>query len=802
MNVKKKFVVFVATGLISFPSCLSQKQLTGNRENNRAVSPATAIHLFKSQDVKLLPGLFKEAETTDLDYILALDPDRLLAPYLREAGLAPKAASYTNWENTGLDGHIGGHYLSALAMMLAETGNEEVQRRLYYMISELKKCQDAYGDGYLGGVPGSKALWKAVFEGNVEAIRKKWVPFYNIHKVYAGLRDAYLFTGNTTAKDMLIKFSDWFVRLVQALSPEKMESMLDTEYGGINEVLADVFALTGEKKYLEAARRFSHKAILLPLEKQEDRLNNLHANTQIPKVIGFKRIADLGNDNDYNRAAHFFWETVVNNRTVAIGGNSVREHFNPSNDFSSMITSEEGPESCNTYNMLKLTKLLFQSDGLVKYIDFYERALYNHILSTQLPERGGFVYFTPMRPGHYRVYSQPETSMWCCVGSGIENHTKYNEMIYGYDQDALYVNLFIPSALRWDQKGMQLTQTTDFPDGEKTVLTIDKPGNTSVAINIRYPSWVSKGAMKIWVNKKEVPVEVPPSSYFSIKRKWKKGDRIEIYLPMHTVAEQLPDGSPYYALVHGPIVLAAKTGTDEMTGLFADNSRFGHIARGKKYPLDQEPVFVSDDNDIASRVKPVKGKVMTFRADDLIFPDQYRHLELIPFYKVNASRYIVYWQKETPSGLKKIQEELAVREAKASRLAGQTIDMVAPGEQQPESDHFMEMERSRQGVHRDRHWRDAEGWFSYKLNDPQKEAVILRVMYYGLDRNRHFSIFINNTRLADVLLEGKQGDTFFTVDYSVPPQVVQASGGELVVKFQATEGSVAGGIYEVRLLKK
>ena len=757
---------------------------------------------FKYEDVQLLPGVFKAAEQTDLNYILALDKDKLLAPFLREAGLPAKAQSYTNWENSGLDGHIGGHYLSALAMMYAATGNKETKQRLDYMVNELKKCQDKNGDGYIGGVPDSKALWAAVMQGDIDALQKKWVPFYNIHKVYAGLRDAYMFAGNEQAKKMLIKFSDWFVKLSNALTPQKMEQMLRTEHGGINEVLADVYALTGDKKYLDAAYSFSHKAILEPLENGQDKLNNLHANTQIPKIIGFKRIADVNKDGDYNKAAHFFWETVVTKRTVAIGGNSVREHFNPSDDFSSMITTEQGPETCNTYNMLKLTKMLYQSDALVKYIDYYERALYNHILSTQEPGKGGFVYFTPMRPGHYRVYSQPQTSMWCCVGSGMENHAKYNELIYAHDENSLYVNLFIPSRLIWKEKGLSLTQQTNFPEEEKTTLTINAVKPTAFAINFRYPSWVAKGALKIKINAKPISVSASPSSYFTINRLWKKGDKIEVYLPMQTTTEQLPDGLNYVSVLHGPIVLAAKTDTTNMLGLFADDSRMGHVANGKQYPLQEMPLFVSSDSNIANHILPVSGKKLTFTATDIIRPSKYKSLELVPFYKIHNSRYVIYWQKVTPEGLASIQQKMAAEEAENSRLAALTIDVVKAGEQQPESDHFIESESSNTGVNKDRHWRDAKGWFSYKMTDKELQAGKLRVTYYGKDNNRSFKIMVNGISIADVVLDGSHGDEFYTEDYVIPADVLKQAMGQITVKFVASQGSIAGGVYEVRLLKK
>jgi uncharacterized protein len=760
------------------------------------------VSLFKLQDVHLLPGVFKEAEETDLKYILSLDVDRLLAPYLREAGLPKKTESYTNWENSGLDGHTGGHYLSALSMMYASTGNKQVMDRLNYMVNELKRCQDAGGDGYIGGVPGSKSYWAEIKNGNIAAQRKKWVPLYNIHKVYAGLRDAYVFTNNEKAKEMLVKFSDWFVNLAAALGPQQMEEMLRTEHGGNNEVLADVYAFTGDKKYLEAAYRFSHKAILQPLENRQDNLDNLHANTQIPKIVGFKRIGDLQNDTAYNNAAAFFWETVVKNRTIAIGGNSVREHFNPANNFSSMVESEEGPETCNTYNMLRLTKLFYQSHGLIKYVDFYERALYNHILSSQYPRKGGFVYFTPMRPGFYRVYSQPQTSMWCCVGTGMENHAKYAELIYAHDDNDLYVNLFIPSQLRWAEKGLTVTQQTRFPEEEKTVMTVNSSTGKHFGIKLRYPSWVAKDAIRVLVNGKTVNVSAEPSSYITLNRLWKKGDKIELLLPMTTKAEVLPDGLNYVALLHGPIVLAAKTDTSNIPFLFSDDSRMGHVATGIKYPLSDMPMFVTSKKDLASEVVPVGGKSMTFKTPGIVYPKKFESLELIPFYKIHASRYVIYWQVETSESLAIMQTKLAAAEKERQRLELVTIDMVRPGEQQPEIEHSMESNQSRTGVFHDRHFRDARGWFSYLLTDKDKHAGSIKLTLWGGDKDRHFKVLVNDEVIDTVALNGSRPGEFYTVDCTIPDKVVQNSNGHLRVKFLAADSSGTGGIYEVRLLKK
>lgn len=765
---------------------------------------APGLKLFPIQQVHLLPGMFKSAEEVDLKYMLAMSPDRLLAPFLREAGLPAKAQSYTNWENTGLDGHVGGHYLTALALMYASNGNKEALSRLNYMLAELKRCQDANGDGYVGGVPGSKELWAEVFKGNTGALGKKWVPYYNIHKTFAGFRDAYVLTGSETAKDMFIKFGDWFVKLSTTLSPEQIQKMLGTEHGGINEELADLYALTSDKKYLKAAYSFSHQAILDPLEKGEDKLNNLHANTQIPKIIGFKRIADVSGDTSYNAAAEFFWKTVVNNRSVAIGGNSVREHFNPANDFSSMITTEQGPETCNTYNMLKLTEALFLSDPNVNYMDYYERALYNHILSSQHPTKGGFVYFTPMRPGHYRIYSQPETSMWCCVGSGMENHAKYAEMIYAHDASNLYVNLFIPSTVNWKEKGLVLTQNNTFPESERTSFTItDLKQAGQFTVQVRQPSWVKKDGFKIMVNGKAVAIPESKNGYVAIKRVWKKGDKVTVELPMQTKTERMPDGSNYEAVVHGPIVMAAEIGNKDIPLLFADDSRMGHVAAGKLLPLQNMPMFVSNTTNDVDFIKPVSGQALTYSAKGLIYPEKFESLKLIPFYKVHDSRYVIYFEKETPQSFEVIKQKLAAEEEAAARLAAATVDVINSGEQQPESDHFIESDNSATGVTRGRHWRNAKGWFSYKLVDKNKEGAKLRLTYLGNERNKQFSILVNGKEIAKVNLDGSKGNDFVTEDYAIPADVLQAANnGGLTVKFSAAEGSSTASIYEVRLMRK
>lgn len=776
----------------------------GKAQNRQQVS------YFPLQDVKLLNSPFLQAQQTDLHYILSMNPDRLLAPFLREAGLTSKVPSYTNWENTGLDGHIGGHYLSALSMMYAATGDTAVYNRLNYMLNELHRAQQAVGTGFIGGTPNSLQLWKDIKAGNIRAggfdLNGKWVPLYNIHKTYAGLRDAYLYAGSDLARQMLVDFTDWMIDITSDLSDEQIQDMLRSEHGGLNETFADVAEITGDKKYLELARRFSHKFILDPLIKEEDKLTGMHANTQIPKVIGYKRIAELSQDDknwnhaaEWDHAARFFWNTVVNHRSVCIGGNSVREHFHPSDNFTSMLNDVQGPETCNTYNMLRLTKMLYQDSPETNFADYYERALYNHILASQEPEKGGFVYFTPMRPGHYRVYSQPETSMWCCVGSGLENHTKYGEFIYAHQKDTLYVNLFIPSQLTWKEKGVTLTQETRFPDDGKVTLRIDKAPKKGVTLKIRQPQWAEHSKeYNVKINgKSEASIVEENSNYLTLHRKWKKGDVITFNLPMKVSLEQIPDKKDYCAFLYGPIVLAASTGTGHLDGLYADDSRGGHIAHGKQIPLQEVPMLIGNPESIRNSLHKKDDNQLIFTFDGNVYPAQNKTLELIPFFRLHNARYAIYFRQANEEQFKIIQKEMATAERKATELANQTVDLIFPGEQQPESDHGIQYEQAETGTNKDRHFRRAKGWFSYNLK-VKEEAGRIRITIQKNDRNK-VAILLNNNKLAvNPTISEADKDGFITLSWLLPQKL---KSGSCPIRFTPDGTEWTPAIYEVRLLK-
>jgi uncharacterized protein len=815
----------VALLLASVPALVVE---TGRRLQSM---PARGVTTFPLSQVRVLDGPFKHAQELNIDYVHALEPDRLLAPYRSEAGLKPKAPKYPNWESTGLEGHTAGHYLTALAQIWAATGDPDMKQRLDYMVAELATCQRSNHNGYVGGIPGSRQLWDEVAAGTLRvepfAINGKWVPWYNLHKLFAGLRDAHLVGANAQARSVLIELADWAARLVSKLSDAQMQAMLGAEHGGMNEVLADVYALTRDDRYLALARRFSHRALLEHLERREDTLTGLHANTQIPKAIGYARIAELGGDAAGLDAARFFWHTVVRHRTVAFGGNSVREHFNPPDDFSSMIESREGPETCNTYNMLRLTERLFRTEPSAEYADFYERALFNHILSTEHPVHGGFVYFTPIRPRHYRVYSQPSQCFWCCVGTGMENHGKYGQFIYAHTDDELYVNLFIGSALRWPERDLELQQETSFPDEPRTRLVLSLQQPQRFTLRVRHPVWAAESHFEVRVNGQPRRERSAPGSYASIAREWKHGDRVEIDLPMRTAIEPLPDGSDYVAILHGPIVLAARTGTEQLDGQIAGDARMAHVSPGPYLPLDSAPMLVGDLSTLADHIRPVAGSSMTFTASAIIRPAEARSLELVPFFRVHDSRYMIYWRAVAPDKYSAVVDRLRIEEEERLALEARTIDRVTPGAQQPEVEHHLRSDGSTTGSTNGRSWREASGWFSYDLTlrtaDAQRSApgtqssapdaaasgtqrtvsggpLELRVTYSAGQRDRQFDIRVNDRVIATVTLNGGQPDRFLDATYPIPVDLVSPANGVLTVTFAAKPGSRAGAVYDVRLL--
>ncbi len=788
--MKRTITTFLAALALTVPQFISAQNALYKNE-------------FPLSDVKLLSSPFRSAMELNVNTLLQYDVDRLLAPYLKEAGLEPKGEDFPNW--AGLDGHVGGHYLSALAIHYAATGDERLKERMDYMLSQLALCAAARHDGYIGGVPGGDILWEEIRKGNTGKIWEYWVPWYNVHKMYAGLRDAWVYTGSKPARNLFLDFCDWGVDLISTLTDEQMEQMLGNEFGGMNEVFADAYAMTGDEKYLQAAHRFTHHAIYDNLQRGEDRLDNLHANTQVPKVIGYQRVAEVSDDEAYHKAADFFWNTVVNNRSLSIGGNSRREHFASAADAKSYVDDREGPESCNTNNMLKLTEGLFRMNPEARYADFYERALYNHILSTQHPEHGGYVYFTSARPGHYRVYSQPNSAMWCCVGTGMENHGKYGQFIYTHSADSLWVNLFIPSQLDWKDKGITITQTNNFPAEENTTLKVNLSEPASFTINLRHPGWCEKPAIK--VNGKPLKVKSEASSYIALTREWHDGDVIEMDLPMQVRIEELNYLPEYVSIVRGPIVLASRLDSDvPMPGLVAGDHRWGHIAGGPLVSVFDTPLLIGDRSELLRKlnsVKPEPDDALKFKTLG-VFANNGREVVLEPFYRIHDSRYSIYWLSMTPKEYADYQQRARRDEEIRLALDARTVDAVNTGEQQPEADHGMRSANSGAGNYNGEPWRDATngGFFSYDMNTDSRNDLILRVRYWGNESaDGKFSIVIDDTPIASVDNSTRIGkNEFIDEEYAIPATVL--NGKETVnVKFLTDKGNATGGIYHVRLLR-
>jgi uncharacterized protein len=586
---------------------------------------------FPLWQVRLLDSPFRDAMLRDQKYLLSLDPDRFLWNFRENVGLKSAAHPYGGWDSPGSEqrGAMLGHYLSALSLMYSSTGDAELKRRVDYIVAGLAECQSnsvsaGYHAGYLSGFPES-------FIDRVENGKPVWAPWYALHKIMAGLLDANQLCGNAQALEVLTNMADWVKFRVDNLSEEKMQASLDTEFGGMNEVLANLCGVTGNANYLKAAEAFNQKKIFDPLARGEDKLDGLHANTQIPKMIGAARQYELTGDIRDADIAKFFWQEVALHRSYVIGGHSDREHFFSTNDFAEHLSAETA-ETCNTYNMLKLTRNIFEWQPDAGMMDFYERALYNDILASQDPEQGMFVYLMSLKPGHFKTYSTPENSFWCCVGTGMENHAKYGDTIYFHNDDSLFVNLFIPSELSWPEKRIIVRQETKFPESDTTLLNFQTPTPTQLVLKIRWPAWAEKISVRL--NGKKQKMSGAPGSYVSLNREWQNGDHMEIQLPMRLHTEPLPGTTNIVAVLYGPIVLAGNLGTNGMPNPYA-RDRLDFV----KIPDPKVPVFVCDQKQFLKKIKPT-GEPLVFQTKNLGQP---KDVTLVPFYKANHERYSVYW---------------------------------------------------------------------------------------------------------------------------------------------------------------
>ncbi|MDY6944451.1 MAG: glycoside hydrolase family 127 protein [Pseudomonadota bacterium] len=619
-----------------------------------AAAAAPAVKMFGLGDVELLDSPFQQAMQRNAEYLLGLDADRLLHNTRQYAGLQPKGELYGGWESQGIAGHTLGHYLTALSQQYAATRDARFKKRLDYIIAEMAESQRAYGDGYVGALPPKElATLRGLQRGKVEikdAFTFKdgaWVPWYTQHKVLAGLRDAWTLGESSQATEVTLGLANWVDAVTAGLTAEQQQKMLQVEHGGMREVLFDIYALTQDERYLKTAQRFEHRAILDPLLAGRDELPGKHANTQIPKVIGAARGYEVANQSEGRPIAENFWRSVVRDHSWAIGGNSDGEFFFSPQTASDHLSAATA-ETCNTYNMLRLTERLFGWQPQVEYADFEERALYNHILASQEPRQGMFTYFMSLRPGHYKTYSTPHDSFWCCVGSGMENHTKYGAAIYFHGPDAVYVNLFIPSVLRWQQRGLELRQQTSYPNQNRTALTVAKAPRAPLSLRVRVPAWAS-GAATLSLNGKAVAVDARPGSYATVQRQWKQGDVLEVTIPMAVRTEPLHGATDQFAFIYGPVVLAGDLGPAPAGPTIPYSKEQGAN-------LEAEPVAVAtlagDPQRLAAGLRRVPGDALAFK---LTSSEPRQEITLRPFHELDYQRYTVYWKTAPDEPVKQEQ---------------------------------------------------------------------------------------------------------------------------------------------------
>lgn len=736
------------------------------------------VQAFPLEQVRLLDGPFKHAMELDQHYILELDVDRLLHNFRVNAGLPSHAEPLGGWEapDCELRGHFVGHYMSACALMYASTGDKRFKEKGDAVVAGLAECQAKLGSGYLSAYPES-------FIDRVEKPSRVWAPYYTLHKIFAGLEDMYVYCGNQQALDAAKKFGDWAIARSLKLSDEQMQAMLNTEHGGMNETLANLYALTGEEKYLKLSLRFNHHRVLDPAEKQEDKLTGLHANTQIPKFIGNARQYELTGEPALKTAALFFWNTVVKERSYVIGGHSNGEMFSAKEHLSEAL----GPnttETCNTYNVLKLTRHLFCWDPRAEYADYYERALYNHILASQNSEDGMMCYYVPLRSGSRRNYNGVNDSFWCCTGTGVENHAKYGDSIYFHDADNLYLNLFIASELNWAEKGLKVRQETKYPDEGSTRLTFNCKKPVNLTLQVRHPFWAKE--FDVTVNGKKVEVPAESGSFAAFKRQWRDGDTVEVRMPFTLRTEAFADNANRFAILDGPLVLCAD------------------VDARKPFP-----VVLAEPSAILASLKPVSGRANSFSGAPDVFmipgDEQNRGVTLFPFYKATHDRYETYWDRFTPAEWKDKEDEYKRELARRRELEARTVDVVNAGEEQDERDHNFKGERTDTREFNDRTFRYAEtnGWFAWEMkvlpDVPQELSVA-----FGGGGGRGGSaldVIVDDVKVATEHPSGGGGGR--PPGPKTYPLSAEALKGKqkVTVKFQAPPEMRGASVFNVRILK-
>ena len=599
------------------------------RSNNHAGYEKIAwkVEPFPMTQVQLRSGLFLNAMEIDAKYLALVPNDRLLHMFRVTAGLPSTAEPLGGWEapDCELRGHFaGGHYLSACALMYSSTKDEALRSKANDLVTELVKCQKP--NGYLGAYP-------EVFYDRLKAHEKVWAPFYTYHKIMAGLLDMYVHCGNKQALQASERMAGWANDWVNPLTEEELQRVLRVEYGGMTEVLFNLYAVTGKEKYVALAHRFGKKVFFDPLAERQDHLAGLHANTHIPQVIGAARGYELTGDDRYHTIASYFYQEVVDQHTYATGGTSNGEGWQAAGKLANQL-GPAAEECCCSYNMMKLGRHIYGWTVDPRVMDYYERQLFNMRLGTQ-DKDGMLMYYVPLKPGAWKTFGTPTDSFWCCTGTGVEEYAKANDSIYFHDKDSLYVNLFIGSEVKWPEKKLSIIQDTNFPQEEGTTLTVHASKPTLMALKIRIPYWATQG-VTVKVNGKAEKVVATPSSYVELKRKWKQGDKVEVSLPMSLHTLPLPDDQTIQAAMYGPLVLAGQMGKEGLTeaAIYGPNA-----PRMRNQASIAMPEVEVEDIQSTHWVEPVAGEKLKFRT-----VGQTQGMNLIPLYQLMDERYSVYWK--------------------------------------------------------------------------------------------------------------------------------------------------------------
>ena len=787
------------TGLVTF-IILAVTPATGQPITN--VVPAVARPLPLAC-VRLTGGPLKHAQELDAVYLLKLEPDRMMAYYRLRAGLPPKAKGYDGWDGDGknLTGHIAGHYLSAVSLMYAATGDSRFKERADYLVNEMKEVQTKHGNGYLGALENGEQRFGELSRGDIRSggfdLNGLWSPWYVLHKTYAGLRDAYRYTGNRTALDVETKFAAWTESILMPLNESQIQRMLNTEFGGMNEVMADLYADTGDKRWLVLSHRFDHHAVLDPLSRQEDKLAGLHANTQVPKLLGaLARYIHTGDKND-GQAARFFWDTVAAHHSYATGGHGKDEYFFAPDKISDHIDGRTA-ESCNVYNMLKMTRTLFALKPDIKYAEFQERALFNHVLGSIDPKDGRTCYMVPVGRDVRHEYQDMFHNFTCCVGSGMENHALHGDGIYYEAGDRFWVNLYTPSTVEWKAANLKIALETSFPEGDFASLKMTLKAPRAFTLLLRRPSWAGKG-FKVSVNGVAVPNVPVPGSYVPLKRTWKSGDIVALHLPKSLHSEPTPDNPHRVALMWGPLALAGDLGSEQQ----AQNETI-RIA---------PPVFVAANQPLTEWLKPTTDQQGVFhsvgvgRESDHGTP---REVTFIPFYRLHERAYAVYWDIFTPAEWKLQAAEIAAEQERQRKLQAATVSFAQPGEMQPEREANQQGEESYPERVLGRAGRNGRKWFSFDMAVDTNHPLALVVTYHGGERRKAaaFDILVDGQPLATQEIERLTPTRFYDIEYPLPVNLLKNNSTnelkgnqKITLRFQAHSGSEIVTVFGLRIIR-